>query len=909
MKHFYLPFTCLLLFFSIQIHSQSVKLTGTVKDSLGNPLEMASIIAKIKSTDAIESYAITNDAGRYQIFLPINETYSLQASYLGFETLNFEVTITDDRTDITKDLILKTAADELDGVEIVYEMPVVIRGDTIVYNTDAFVTGNEKKLGDIIKALPGLELNEDGEIEVDGKVVQKVMVEGKDFFDGDSKLATKNIPADAVSKVEVLRNYNEVGQLRGVTNTQDQTAINIRLKEGKTNFWFGEITAGAGYGEKFRYLANPKLFYYSPEYSINIITNFNNTGDVPFTFRDYFNFTGGFRNFNQSGGTRFNINDSGLGFLVTQNNRANDIEAEFVAGNFSYKTSETLDISGFAILSDNRTNFVTNTVRSFVTTGEVENSASTSDQRNRLGMLKLSSVYKPGLNFQMDYDVLGRLAEQTELSNQFSSFGTINNNIIEDKVNNPFSINQNINAYYTLNDKNIFAGQVQHLWQDEDPFYNAVLDFLPFSGILDADENQNNFDINQEKRVKTNKLDAKIDHYYILNNKSNLNFTLGTTQSRQQFNSSIFQILDNGSSIVFDQTPEENGQVFPLSNDVTYHFSDVFLGMKYKFITGIFTFTPGLTLHNYDLKTEQLGLTTSQNEWAVLPDFFAIAQLKRSESIRFSYAMSAEYTDVNNYAEGFVFNNYNNMFRGNRELENALSNTFNLTYFSFNMFNYTNVTASLNYTRRVEGIKNQSQIVAINQVSSPINIASNFADETFSVFGSFSKRIKKMQYSFNGNFNWSSFNNIINNVITTSESFTQNYRASARSNFKEFPNFEVGYNFTLNDYDNGGIRSTFYTHRPFANIEFNFLKDFTFKADWSLYDYSNKGRTITNNYSFLSADLFYQKKDSKWEYRIQATNLLDVQTINQDSFNETFSTTSFYSVMPRIVMLTVKYDL
>lgn len=909
MKHFYLPFTCLLLFFSIQIHSQSVKLTGTVKDSLGNPLEMASIIAKVKATEAIESYAITNDAGRYQIFLPINETYSLQASYLGFETLNFEVTIADDRTDITKDLILKTAADELDGVEIVYEMPVVIRGDTIVYNTDAFVTGNEKKLGDIIKALPGLELNEDGEIEVDGKVVQKVMVEGKDFFDGDSKLATKNIPADAVSKVEVLRNYNEVGQLRGVTNTQDQTAINIRLKEGKTNFWFGEITAGAGYGEKFRYLANPKLFYYSPEYSINIITNFNNTGDVPFTFRDYFNFTGGFRNFNQGGGTRFNINDSGLGFLVTQNNRANDIEAEFVAGNFSYKTSETIDISGFAILSDNRTNFVTNTVRSFVTTGEVENSASTSDQRNRLGMLKLSSVYKPGLNFQMDYDVLGRLAEQTELSNQFSSFGTINNNIIEDKVNNPFSINQNINAYYTLNDKNIFAGQVQHLWQDEDPFYNAVLDFLPFSGILDADENQSNFDINQEKRVKTSKLDAKIDHYYILNNKSNLNFTLGTTQSRQRFNSSIFQILDNGSSIVFDQTPEENGQVFPLSNDVTYHFSDVFLGMKYKFITGIFTFTPGLTLHNYDLKTEQLGLTTSQNEWAVLPDFFAIAQIKRSESIRFSYAMSAEYTDVNNYAEGFVFNNYNNMFRGNRELENALSNTFNLTYFSFNMFNYTNVTASLNYTRRVEGIKNQSQIIAINQVSSPVNISSNFADETFSAFGSFSKRIKKMQYSINGNFNWSSFNNIINNVITTSESFTQNYRASARSNFKEFPNFEVGYNFTLNDYDNGGIQSTFYTHRPFANIEFNFLKDFTFKADWSLYDYSNKENTIKNNYSFLSADLYYQKKDSKWEYRIQATNLLDVQTINQDSFNETFSTTSFYSVMPRIVMLTIKYDL
>ncbi len=907
MKLFNIFLLC--IFFSFQIQAQSIKLTGTVKDSIGNPLEMASIIAKVKETGSIETYAITNNSGKYQISLPINTTYTLQASYMGFETATFDVVVGDDKADVQKEIVLKAMTDELDGVEIVYEMPVTVRGDTIIYNADAFVTGNEKKLGDVIKALPGIELNEDGEIEVDGKVVQKVMVDGKDFFDGDSKLATKNIPADAVSKVEVLRNYNEVGQLRGVTNTQDQVAINIKLKEGKTNFWFGEVTAGAGYGEKFRYLANPKLFYYSPDYSINIIGNFNNTGDVPFTFRDYFNFTGGFRNFNQGGGTRFNINDSGLGFAVTQNNRANDIEAEFLAGNFSYKASETLDISGFAILSDNRTNFVTNTVRSFVTTGEVENSNSDSDQRNQLGMLKLSSVYKPNLRFQLDYDVLGKLSKQTEFSSQLSSFGGIDNTIFEDKENNPFSINQNVNAYYTLDDKNIFAGQVQHLWQDEDPFYNAVLDFLPFSGILNADENQSNFDINQDKRVKTNKLDAKIDHYYILNNKSNLNFTLGTTQSHQQFNSSIFQILDNGNNLNFDESPEINGEIFPLGNDVSYHFSDVFLGLKYKFITGKFTFTPGVTLHNYDLKTEQLGSTTSQNEWRVLPDFLAIAQLKRSESIRFNYAMTAEYTDINNYAEGFVFNNYNRLFRGNRNLENSLANSFNLTYFSFNMFNYTNVTGSLNYTRRIEGIKNNTQIVAINQVSSPINIDSNFADETFSAFGSFSKRIKKMQYSLNGNFSWSSFNNIINETITTSESFTQNYRTSARSNFKEFPNFEVGYNLIINDYDNGGIVSQFFTHRPFANIEFNFLKDFTFKADWSYYDYSNKDNTIQNDYSFLSADLYYQKKDSKWEFRIQATNLLDVETINQDSFNETFSTTSFYSVMPRIVMLTIKYDL
>ena len=211
-----------------------------------------------------------------------------------------------------------------------------------------------------MKKLPGVEINEDGEIEVEGKTVTKVMVEGKDFFDGDSKLATKNIPADAVDKIEVLRNYNEVDQMRGVGNDQDNVAINIKLKDGKKNFWFGEVTAGAGVAEdEGRYLVHPKLFYYSPKYSINLITDFNNIGEVPFTFRDYFKFTGGFRNFNKGGGTSFNVAESDLGFTMMQNNRANDIETKFFAGNFSIEMSDTWDLSGFAILSDNKTNMIT----------------------------------------------------------------------------------------------------------------------------------------------------------------------------------------------------------------------------------------------------------------------------------------------------------------------------------------------------------------------------------------------------------------------------------------------------------------------------------------------------------------------------------------------------------------------
>ena len=93
----------------------------------------------------------------------------------------------------SKDIVLKESNEELSTVEITYEMPVKIVGDTIVYNSDSFTSGKEKKLEDVLKKLPGIDIDDNGEVEVEGKKVQKILVEGKEFFDGDSKLATQNI--------------------------------------------------------------------------------------------------------------------------------------------------------------------------------------------------------------------------------------------------------------------------------------------------------------------------------------------------------------------------------------------------------------------------------------------------------------------------------------------------------------------------------------------------------------------------------------------------------------------------------------------------------------------------------------------------------------------------------------------
>ena len=907
----------LVLFFVTSISfSQNIKFEGFIQDVGKSPLEMANVMAVNQVTKAMDSYAITNDKGKYSLNLKPNSNYIIKVSYLGMQSK--EISLATVATNIVQNITLESGGIELEGVEIVREMPVSIKGDTIVYNADSFKSGTERKLEDVLKKLPGVEVNADGEIEVEGKKVTKLMIEGKDFFDGDTKLGVKNIPADAIDKIQVLRNFNDVSALKGLENGDENIAMNIKLKSGKKNFWFGDVNAGGGkQNNSNRYVANPKLFYYSPKYSVNLIANYNNIGELPFTVQDYFKFTGGFRGMMKKGGTNFNVSSNDLGISLLRNNRAKEIETQFGATNFSYNVTKAWSLSGFAIISktitdtetasqNNRIDEVRNSTGTVINTLNTnQNTQETAHQKSNLGLFKLSSSYKPDAKLQFDYDVLLKNSKQEEDNNLLSelittaSNGTppISNsqNITTFKEQNPLSLSQNMSLYYTKSDKSVFDIEIQHLYQDEDPFYNANLGQNPFP-ILGL-QSQNRYNVNQNRFVKTNKMDAKIDYYYMLTPKSNINFTFGNTYSFQNFNSHIFQILDNGTTNDLNDADK--------NNDVSYSFNDAFLGLHFKFIKGKFTFNPGFSFHNYNTSNDQLNTKFNDNFYRILPDVYALYQMKKAETLTYNYAVTNDFTDINRIVSGYTFNNYNSLFRGNRTLENALSQSHSLRYFKYNMFNFENIFANVNYTKRMNAVKSSADFSGINQVSTAIN--SNFADETLSGNASYGRSFaRNYKASINLGLNWSKFNNIQNNVFRTTESLTQNYTVKLATNYKELPNLEIGYSITTNDYSG----TKFLTERPSAKIDYFFLESFSFVAEYEYYHYTNNKKTVNNEYDFLSSSLIYQKtKDSKFEYKISATNLLNTQTLNDDSFTQFATRTSQYTVQPRYIIFGLKYNL
>lgn len=894
--------------------AQSYKITGTVVDSLGIPLQMANVIAYQQDKN-LGAFGITNQSGNYKLDgLKKDSTYTIKVSFLGLKQIEEKVENLQD--DLVKNFMMVAGADELDAINLTYQMPVSIKGDTIVYDADSFTNGTEDKLGDVLKKLPGVEVNENGDILVEGNAVEKVQVEGKDFFEGDSRLATKNIPANAVSKVEVLKNYNNQSQLKGLGNDQDRYVINIKLKEGKKKFWFGEATVGAGYGgDAERYLIQPKAFYYSEDFSVNILTDFNNLGVPAFTGRDYFRFVGFGRRDTRQNNASLNVSPAST-FSPFPSNRALSIDSKFLAGNASWKVNDKLDMSAFAILSssDTRSRVLNN--RLFNNDFE-ENSTDDGFERNENALFKLGAAFNPNEDLSINYDGRFNISNQEQISDLVSSrpenvtgnpldgVQDITEDVGQTNSQRPVSFNQSLNAYYTAGEKHIFALESQFLNQEEDPFYNAIRDIrdvndpAPFNNDLNGLVNADPYNLNQRQFVQTNKIDAKLDYFYVLNKKSNINFTVGTTVSQQNYDSDIFQITDTGSRNELTDPALRN-------DDVQYNFTDLYAAVHYKFITGKFTFTPGVTAHSFRTLDTQNNVENIIETQRVVPDLDIRYSIRSSESLTLRYNQNVTFTDVENYALGTILNGYTSLRRGNNQLEGALNDEVSLNYRNFNMFNYTTIFGGITYRNIRESIQSETSLIGVNRVTNPINFS--LPNESLSGNFTYGKEIKKIQARLSGNWNWAQNKNLINNQVQESNNFNQSYTASARSNYQKGVNFDLGYTYNLNDSQNNLNDILATTHSYNAGIDWQATKSWLLRADYDLNQFStDTGQE--NTFDFLNASIRYQKPESRWQYSLIATNLLNVDSQVGNNFGQLFTSTTTTFVLPRYIYFQMRFDL
>jgi hypothetical protein len=222
----------------------------------------------------------------------------------------------------------------LEGVTVSNEAPpVTLINDTVQYNAGSFKTAPNANVEQLLKKLPGVQVQKDGSIKAQGENVSKVLVDGKEFFGNDPKVATKNLPADAVDKVQVYDKQSDQAQLTGIDDGNYEKTINLKLKKDKKKGLFGKVSAGAGNDERYEGKFNVNAFKGARQ--LSVIGMGNNTNAEGFTFMDMLNFTGELARMQKGGGGNININinpGDAASMGINGGNRNNGINTAWAGG-------------------------------------------------------------------------------------------------------------------------------------------------------------------------------------------------------------------------------------------------------------------------------------------------------------------------------------------------------------------------------------------------------------------------------------------------------------------------------------------------------------------------------------------------------------------------------------------------
>jgi hypothetical protein len=884
--------TIIFFLFSIISVAQTQRVvTGVVSSNLNVNLESANLIAKPLQEKANIKFAITDNKGRYRLELENGIDYEINVSYIGF--IDELLLVKSIKDNLSHDFILKPSGENLREIVIKHEYKAIeIKKDTLTFNVKSFANGNERKMKEILEKLPGVEVDKNGTVTVQGKKVTQMLVEGKSFFGGGSKLAVENIPADAIDKIEVIDNFNEVGFMKKVSDSED-LAMNVKLKEDKKKFVFGDIEAGLGLGIDKSNLLHSGLFYYAPKLNVSFIGDVNNIGKSTFTYSDLRRFTGGSSSYLLKRKTSGNLYS-----LTKDNTDVIENKSQFEAINLSYNFSPKFTISAFSIfskiISDAKNivqnEYLENSVQSY------ENKTENNHNKNVLNMTNFKIDYAPDKNQKLLYNTQFQLSTNdlkgviNSVTNADSSlFKTIN-----DADNTSFKQYLEWHKNYNLAHTTTFAvsqiyenSKLGNQWLTNQPF---LVGFIPLQEDTD-------YKIDQLKKLKTNIIDAVFKHYWIINNHNHLYTNLGNNFENSNFETSEIQLLSDNTI--------NNFNIAGFGNKTKYKFNDLYVGLEYKFKIGKLINKAGLYYHWYQLKSNQISGDFEFTKKLFLPQWNSDFEFNQSEKISFTYKLEASFPEVNQVSNRYTLQKYNLVYKGNAILQNGKYHSLNLIYAKMNMYKGVFWNGFLNFTKKTEIIRNEIGVDGINQFNTPVL---THDPETSVLFnGSFRKKIFRFEVKLNANLNWLNYYQKLNNTITLNDRNNQNVGLTFKTTYKEWPNLSIGYEKGYSHFT-GLTKSKYESDAINSNLEFTFFKFWTYNLD-----YQNLKNINSNNqsdfYEITNTSLRYQKKNSAFGFELICNNLFDIRRKNSYAFSDYIISQQSTYILPRVLMFSISYKL
>jgi len=650
----------------------------------------------------------------------------ITVSSIGFQTVRRHYALASDSAAELGTIVLKAEMNMLKGVTIVGVIPIRITEDTVEYKASAYKVRENAPVEDLIKKLPGVDVDVNGNITTQGKQVTKVRINGKDFMGGDVQSATKNLPADVVENIQMIDDYGDQANLTGVKTGEPDKIMNITIRQDKNYGYFGQATVGdgedalpqsQGIPEENRYLGTLNVFNFRGDQQIALLGSINNTNVNTFTF----NTTGGgggggFGGGGFGGGGRGNAARAvqNNGSLITTQNGITD--AHYIGANFRDQWGKSLSVYGSYSFGDNTTTTNSNTLQ--------QNTNATNPTTQQQNSIETDQNINHRFTWNMEYkpDTINYL----KVTPTFSWAGTNTN---ESEMNNfsntntgaPISLYNEVTSGTSHAPTYGFIGLYNHRFPHRHNFsvnfsfssatsnsyQNPVYDYL--AGPHSAPTNQM---INTYSR--TNSYGTTLSYLFPIGKLSylELNYNLNYSVTNNNTQDKALDTLNN----VFE--PDS-----ALSNLYNYTFTTNRVGMNYRFIQKKYNYTLGVGVQEADLNGNSPALVNSGTHvsaFDLIPTARFVYNFSRSRNFSVNYNASSSAPSFTQLQPVTNFSNALYPVQGNPLLGPQYTNNFSIRYNNFSFQTGDIFFVSIQY----QAIANY---VATNSITYPRHFAPDTA--------------------------------------------------------------------------------------------------------------------------------------------------------------------------------------
>lgn len=880
---------------------------GILQDTTAaQPVSDATISVMMVKDSSLLSYTLSANNGSFEIKNLDTGRYILVVSHQAYETIKKPFAITSTKKTVDFGMVkLDKGYKTLEAVVIRDETPMKIKGDTLAFRADAFKTKPNATVEDLLKKLPGMEVDRDGTVKAQGEAVPKIYVDGKEFFGNDPKMATKNITADMIDQVEVYDDMSEMAKFNGMDDGSRTKAINLKLKKEKKKGVFGKAYAGYGTGEHYDAGITANMF--KGDTKVAVIAKTNNTNNIGFTSSDMigiFGNSGGGRG--RSGGFNFGQGGSGLTKNWSVGTNYSDIWNKHfeITGSYFFNHTSSDNISK----SHRQTFFKDSTVlrdRQSLTSNANDNHRINLKFTYTIDSMN-SIIYSPTVSFQQSKNYTVDTAETYGIKND------INNKVndsrsVRDNEGNGISWSNNLifrhkmakrGRTFAINLSNSYNKSTRNGFTDA-----RIGRYIDGSKISDSTFNQNSIQQNN-----SNSQNVTLSYTEPMGKDKVLELNYNYNNSYNQSDRDVYDIND--------LTGKYDRENYELTNHFQNHNESNRLGTNFRVVKKKYNYQLGVAAQRISLESNNLSKNTiiEQTFINLFPTASFNYQFARSKNFRFEYNGRTSQPGVSQLQPIRDVSNPLYQSQGNPELKQEYTNNVSANYRSFNPITYKNFFVRASYSNTYNKIVNSiEQLPGGAQLTTPVNVNGAYNASTYFNIGLPISKTKGGNVNFATSANYNHDVSISNKLYNYTQNLTLTERAGISYNYKEKLDVTISGNVQYNtvQYSLQKTRNaSYYTYGTAADISYMLPKDFILSTD---IDYTaNTGRAAGFNEDYLMWNASFAKqlfKNKKGELKLSVFDILD----QNKSINRTIADNYIEDVenvaLKRFFMLTFTYNL